>query len=95
MGFAGVVWQGAIPGRNKDNILMSAYTGAFSSSYARKHAKDGGGWATAETVLEWAYVIQVTPNLQLQPDIQWIIQPMGLRSIPNALVIGCQVGLAF
>ena len=95
MGFGGVVWEGAIPGRNEDSILMNFYTGAFSKEYARDKAESGGGWATAETVLEWSYIVQLTENLLIQPDIQWIFQPSGLRGIPNALVIGCQVGLVF
>ncbi len=95
MGYGGVVWAGPIPGRDEDSVLMNFYTGAFSYDYARQQAQAGAGWATVETVLEWSYIIQITENLQLQPDIQWIMQPSGLRSIPNALVLGCQVTLSF
>ena len=95
MGFGGVVWQGAIPGRNEDSILINFYTGAFSNEYAKDKANSGGGWATAETVLEWSYIVQLTENLQIQPDIQYVFQPSGLRGIPNALVIGFQVGMEF
>ena len=76
-------------------ILINFYTGAFSNEYAKDKANSGGGWATAETVLEWSYIVQLTENLQIQPDIQYVFQPSGLRGIPNALVIGFQVGMDF
>ncbi len=95
MGFGGVVWQGAIPGRDEDSVLFNFYTGGFSGDYARGKADSGGGWATAETVLEWSYIVQLTENLQIQPDIQYVFQPGGLSGIPNALVIGFQVGMEF
>jgi porin len=95
MGYGGVVWQGLVPGRDEDQAMMSFYVGGFSSDYARNTAQSGAGWATAETVLEWSYVVQLSKNVQIQPDIQYIFRPSGLSSIPNALVIGFQVGVEF
>lgn len=95
MGFGGIVWQGAIPTRDKDSVLLSFYTGGFSSSYANAQARNGVGRPTNETVLETSYIIQLTEALQIQPDLQWIIQPGGTGDIPNALVLGCQVAVIF
>jgi len=95
MGFGGIVWQGAIPTRDKDSALLSFYTGGFSSSYANAQARNGNGRPTNETVLEASYIIQLTEALQLQPDLQWVIQPGGTGDIPNALVLGCQVAVIF
>ena len=95
MGYGGVVWQGLVPGRDEDQALMNFYVGGFSSEYARSKAASGVGWATAETVLEWSYVVQLTESVQIQPDIQYVFRPSGLGSIPNALVIGFQVGVEF
>ena len=95
MGFGGIIWQGCIPTRDKDSALLSFYTGGFSPSYARAQARDGNGYATNETVLEASYLIQLTEALQLQPDLQWVIQPGGTGNIPNALVLGFQVGVIF
>jgi porin len=40
-------------------------------------------------------MIQVTPWLQLQPDIQYIIKPGGTGKIQDALVLGFQLALSF
>jgi len=95
MGFGGIAWQGPIPGRDTDNLLLSFYTGNFSGPYADAQTAAGQGRPSIETVLEASYIIQLTSNLQLQPDLQYIIQPGGTGDIPNALVIGFQVGLTF
>jgi porin len=95
MGYGGVVWQGPIPGRDEDMALMNFYIGGFSNAYAQEKAESGVGWATAETALEWSYIVQLTENVQIQPDIQYVFRPSGLSSTPNALVIGFQVGVEF
>lgn len=84
-----------MPGRDADNLLLSFYLGGFSREYAGAEAAAGRGRPTVETVLELSYIIQLTKNLQLQPDLQWIIQPGGTGNIPDALVAGFQVGLTF
>lgn len=95
MGFGGVIWQGLIPGRSQDSFLLSFYTGGFSDAYADAQAAAGQGRPTIETVIEASYIIQLTGNLQFQPDIQYVFQPGGTGDIPNALVIGFQVALTF
>jgi porin len=95
MGFGGAIWQGLVPGRNQDNFLLSFYTGGFSRDFANAQAAAGQGRPTVETVLEVSYIVQLTKHLQLQPDVQWIIQPGGTGDIPNALVVGFQVGLTY
>jgi len=96
MGYCGTVWQGVIPGRDQDQFLFSAYFGGFSSDYADTVAAGvGGARPTVETVLEWSYVIQLNKNLQFQPDLQYVIQPNGQRSIPNAFVLGFQISASF
>jgi len=97
MAFGGIVWQGLVPGRDHDDLLLSFYTGRFSGAYADAdaEAEAGQGKPTIETVFEASYIIQLTRNLQLQPDLQWIMRPGGTGNIPNALVVGFQVGLTF
>lgn len=95
MGFGGAVWQGLVPGRDQDNLLLSFYTGGFSRDYANAQAASGAGRPTAETVLEASYIVQLTESLQFQPDLQYIIQPGGTGDIPNALVLGFQVSVTF
>lgn len=95
MGFGGTVWQGLIPSRDQDQLLCTWMTGGFSSSYADSVGSTGLPRPTAETVLEISYIINLTPNVFIQPDIQYIIQPNGIGTTPNALVIGAQFGCNF
>ncbi|MEI6032667.1 MAG: carbohydrate porin [Verrucomicrobiae bacterium] len=95
MGFGGTVWQGLIPGRDQDQFLCTWMTGAFSSTYADSIASSGAARPSAETVFDISYIINLTPNVFIQPDIQYIIQPNGLGTTPNALVIGAQFGCNF
>ena len=41
------------------------------------------------------YKIQMTKFAFVQPDIQWVINPRGTNRIPNALVLGAQMGVVF
>ncbi len=48
-----------------------------------------------ESVLEATYQIPVTPNLQLQPDLQFVLHPGGSVQNENALVLGFSVILIY
>jgi porin len=93
MGFGGTVWQGLIPGRDQDQFLCTWLTGGLGSSFSPAPAQAGSN-PTAETVFDVSYVINLTPNVFIQPDIQYIIQPNGTGT-ENALVIGAQFGCNF
>jgi len=49
--------------------------------------------ATYEVAIELTYIIQARRWLQVQPDLQYIINPGGTGKIPNALVLGFQLAL--
>ncbi len=93
--FGGAVWQGPLPGRDQDNLLLSIYMGKFSNAYADAQALAGLGNPTMETVFELSYIVQLTQHLQFQPDLQWVLRPGGTGSIPNAVVLGFQLGVTF
>lgn len=95
MVFGGVIWQGLLPRREQDKLLLTAMTGTFSREYAESIESEVVGFATAETVIDVSYIIQLGEHFFVQPDIQYVIRPSGLRSIPNALVLGLQVGCTF
>jgi len=42
---------------------------------------------------ELTYLIQATPWLEIQPDVQWIVNPGGDSDIPNAVVVGVQLSV--
>jgi carbohydrate-selective porin OprB len=50
---------------------------------------------TYELVLEWTYAIAVARRLTVQPDIQYVINPGGVSSIGNAVVLGVQLAIEF
>jgi porin len=87
MGFAGTIWQGFIPRRDRDQLLL---TYLFSRDYADSVVARGGKRPTAEQVLEASYAIYLTNNYTIQPDIQYVIRPNGVGNVTNSLVIGIQ-----
>jgi porin len=91
MGFAGTIWQGFIPRRDRDQLLLTYLVSGFSRNYADSVVAHGGKRPTAEQVLEASYAIYVTNNYTIQPDIQYVIRPGGAGDIRDALVIGIQL----
>jgi len=97
---SGLVYRGLIPGRDKDVAASGVVYGKFSDRLRRaqrvkKLFDPSIGVQRYELALEWTYMIQVTPWLQFQPDIQYIIKPGGTGKIQNALVLGFQLALSF
>jgi porin len=95
MGFAGTIWQGLIPGRDEDQFLLTWLIGSFGQAYGDDQASQGQPRPTAESVFEISYIINLTENIFIQPDIQYIVQPYGIGTTPGALVIGAQIGCNF
>ena len=44
-----------------------------------------------QTAVELTYLAQLGPWLAVQPDLQYVIAPGGIRGTPNALVLGLRV----
>ena len=86
----GAAWKGILPGRDSDTL-------GFGASYlrigtnARKLTSDiayytnnpGYPLRTAETVFELTYQAQITGWWQIQPDLQYVMQPGGNVPDPN------------
>jgi porin len=90
MEFAGMVWQGVIPRRDRDQLLLTYLVSSFSRDYADAMVAMVRNRPTAEHVLEASYAIYLTDNYTIQPDIQYIIQPNGANEAKNSLVLGIQ-----
>ena len=91
----GLVYTGMIPCRPRDITLFGVAYGNFSSNYAQANQVSLGGYATYELVYELGYRINMTKFAYIQPDAQWVINPGGTGTIPNALVLGAQIGVTF
>jgi porin len=90
MGFAGTIWQGVIPRRDRDQLLLTYLVSGFSRDYGDAVVAMGRQRPTAEQVLEVSYAIFLTANYTIQPDIQYIIRPNGTNEAKNSVVLGVQ-----
>jgi porin len=94
----GLVYRGLFASRPHDTAAFGVAYGAFSSQRARsqrdaRSAGSAAGIQKYEVALELTYIVQATRWLQVQPDLQYIINPGGTGRIPNALVLGFQLAL--
>ena len=92
---AGAIYKGLIPMREPDYTILGFVYGNFSENYARTVSATGAGNPEYEIVLEAAYRINFTKFAYVQPDLQWVINTGGTGNIPNALVLGAQMGVTF
>jgi len=92
---AGAGWQGLLANRPEDWILFGSYFGTISRDFANVQEANDAGDPTSEWVLEWDYRAQLTPWLYVMPTTQWVIRPGGTGNIPNALVLGAEIGVTF
>jgi porin len=97
----GILARGIFPQRPRDVAGFAVIYGRFSSDLraAQRLAQSLDptvGVQQEETVLEWNYTFRFRNGaFFIEPDIQYIIRPGGTGQIPNALVIGAQVGINF
>ncbi|MGE9295404.1 MAG: carbohydrate porin, partial [Puniceicoccales bacterium] len=83
---AGFVYEGIFPGRPDDALGLGGSMVWFSDQLPGQNH---------ESNIELTYLIQVTPWLQFQPDVQFIFDPSGRNSIDDAIVIGFQSAVTF
>ena len=91
----GVAYQGIVPQRNEDIAMFGLAYGSFSDDYGNAGNAYNGEPVSYEMALEWGYRIQFNRFLYAQPNIQYIVQPGGTGSIPDAFVLGLQIGVTF
>ncbi|HUO64915.1 MAG TPA: carbohydrate porin [Terriglobales bacterium] len=83
---AGASYQGLVSGRERDIAAFALYYGGFSGDLPGQ---------SYELVLEWTYAIAIGRRLTVQPDIQYVINPGGVSSVGNAVVLGVQLTIEF
>jgi len=91
----GLNYKGLIPNWDDDHTVLHFIYGAISSDFARATRRRPGALADSEKVIEFAHRFQLTKWSYFQPDIQWVIDPGGTGDIPDAVVIGAQMGVTF
>ena len=85
---SGFVYTGLIPGRNRDQTGFGVAT-SWSGSHFEDSRRNAGQPVSRTTIaMEWTHAAYLTPNIILQPDFQYIINPGSDPSIKNAFVAG-------
>jgi porin len=91
----GLNYKGLFPTRDADRTVLHFIYGDISGDYARVTRRRGGALADSEKVIEVGHRFQVTKWSYIQPDLQWVVDPGGTGDIPNAVVIGAEMGVTF
>lgn len=97
----GLVKKGTFEGRDNDSIGIAVNSSWISrtliaaQNQANAIAPGSTPVQSSETTIELNYRAQPTPWMSLMPNVQYVIQPNGLSSIGNALVIGFQAKVTF
>ena len=91
----GLNYKGLISSRQDDRTVLHFIYGDLSRDYARSVRLRGKGNPDSEKVIEFGHRFQITKWSYFQPDLQWVIDPGGTGRIPNAVVIGAEMGLTF
>ena len=98
---AGILARGIFRARPRDVAGFGIFYGHFSDDLrdAQRVAQrldPKVGVQQEETVLEWNYLFRFRNGaFFFDPNLQYIIRPGGTGSIPNACVVGAQVGINF
>jgi len=80
---AGLHYQGPIPDRDDDELLLAVNMATFSRNYRDAYP----GTEYAERVVELSYRIAATPYLTLTPDIQYVNNPGGDPANNDAIIM--------
>ncbi len=98
---AGFNFRGLLPGRPKD-VFGVAFAYLAISDSRRQVARDRNRFTGTrdalpdhEIVWEATYQVNLTPWLQIQPDLQYIVHPGGSAQFDDALVLGVRSVVIF
>jgi porin len=92
---AGIIYKGLVPTRDNDYSIFGFVYGEFSNEIVTTTKDNRSLHSDYEIVLELAYRVNLTKFAYVQPDLQWVINPGGTHTVPNALVLGAQMSVTF
>ena len=87
---AGAVLSGFVPRRPEDRIGVSLAMARFGADF-----RVADNAQSHETAVELTYRALINDWMQIQPDIQYIINPGADRTLENALVFGIRLELGY
>ncbi|MEM1058292.1 MAG: carbohydrate porin [Verrucomicrobiota bacterium] len=91
----GFTYQGPIPGREMD-FVAGGFTFGLTGDELRDFQREiGVPVQTFEMVAELNYRISITPYFYVQPGMQYVFRPNANGTVPDALVLGGQIGVLY
>ena len=85
----GLVYKGLIPNRSESKLGFGVTSSHQGKSYLKEKNVGANHYSTTETVYELSYSDDLLPWLTVQPDLQYVVNPVGLANIKDdATVIG-------
>jgi porin len=91
----GLVYSGALPGRDEDQLGLAFGWVKFGEPYRRASGLAGEPLSEGELNIELTYRAPVAPWLTLQPDVQYVVDPGGVRGRRDAVVLGLRTEIGF
>lgn len=92
---AGLAYRGLFPGRDHDSIGIGFSTAVNGDKYKQAQALAGAPVTDSETEVVLVYSARVNRWLQVQPTIEYLIDPGTDPAADNALLAGLRIGVAF
>jgi porin len=97
---AGLVAYGFLPSRPRDFAAFGVAYGSYSGDLRRAEefqavANSAVGVQSWEMTVELNYVWTIRPGLLVQPSLQYLVNPGGNRTVPNALAVGANIVFNF
>ena len=90
---AGLVWAGPIPGRDRDEVGIAVARAGFGAGARAAGRLVGETIGGSETDIEATYRLAFRDWLNLQPDVQYILDPNGDVRRRAALVVGLRLAI--
>ncbi len=91
----GVVYEGLIPGRDRDKLGFMATVAEHSEYNTYTHDYVTGKERGTETVWELTYNFILPYGFQFMPDVQYITNPNGSKDFDDVLVVGTKFSVTF
>ena len=92
---AGLLWRGVLAGRTDSALSLGANQGRLSRGYRQLLREQGARPAAAETALEVTASDRLMRHVTLQPGLQLIFDPGGVRQNGRVLVGSLRVAFDF
>lgn len=91
----GVTGHGIVPARPDSQLSIGVASADLSTPYRRANRADEPALTGSEGMIELTYSDRVLPFLTLQPDVQYVRRPGGLRDAEDAVILGLRAIVAW